>query len=71
MTPHIVKNVRVTGDLDRDTTLITLNGQTFAFSSEVFDRLFFRVCERKAFKDALKKVVERTGQAATDESDTE
>lgn len=60
MTDQIVKTVRVTGDLDRDTTVITLNGQMFAMSHDTFNKLFVRMCERKAFIDALKKVVERS-----------
>ncbi len=71
MSAHIVKNVRVTGEPDKETTIISLNGHLFAFSPESFDRLFVRMCERKAFMDALRKIEQRSQTPSIPDSEGE
>lgn len=56
---HIVKNVRVSGVNDKQTTQVSFNEQVFVFSPEAFDKFFHRVCERKKFLDEMKRLEER------------
>lgn len=56
MRDHIVKNIKVGGVEDKDTTIISFNGQAFAFSYERLQEFHKQVHDRVDFLRVLKKV---------------
>lgn len=56
MTDHIVKDIRVSGEGDRDTTIVSFNDQAFAFTHERLEEFCKRMSDRLYFLRQLKKV---------------